>query len=321
MKTGNTTITEHVLPRKGRIPKVQREQDTVKPHGNSHQKGKSVSPPKQHKHDTVKLGSPKNKKLIQRSDKKLMEPGGQNSKLPHSLEGLNLMSSDFSCSISPELLDRKMTITPGIIENLDRFCAVADIIDRGTDELEDDDIDIENDDENDVNLVLQNRSTSPNSVYGKLIAEANLVDVNDTGQSMETIHSSVGKLDCLNEKLGVDQNVIYPNFQNKINTKVGGTENIETEGDETQTEFSADENEVKVTKQDISEKGGVETEEKNLSLKSEDPPKAFGNFFFSAMKVQSVFFSIKCLAFVSFPNGNYNHLSIFNSRNCKKKNS
>ncbi|XP_053394594.1 histone H2A deubiquitinase MYSM1-like isoform X2 [Mercenaria mercenaria] len=86
------------------------------------------------------------------------------------------------------ILDKKLTITPSLIENLDGFCAVADIISGENDEEakptneSDDDIhvDIENDDDNDSNPFLIGRSTSPNSVYEKLLNEANLNETNSS---------------------------------------------------------------------------------------------------------------------------------------------
>ena len=79
--------------------------------------------------------------------------------------------------LSPTFED-KLTKSTGIIENLDRFCAVADIVtpsgDGSNDDESDIDIDIENDDDTFENPILKNRSASPNSVYEKLLREANI---------------------------------------------------------------------------------------------------------------------------------------------------
>ncbi|OWF38111.1 histone H2A deubiquitinase MYSM1-like [Mizuhopecten yessoensis] len=81
--------------------------------------------------------------------------------------------------LSPTL-ENKLASSTGIIENLDGFCAVADII-PGSSSMEDTsqddeeiDIDIENDDENDENPILKSRSASPNSVYERLLKAANI---------------------------------------------------------------------------------------------------------------------------------------------------
>lgn len=71
--------------------------------------------------------------------------------------------------LSPSLESRLQQST-GVIENLDGFCAVADIVEE--DEDEEGEIDIENEDEE--NPILKSRSASPNSVYEQLIRAANL---------------------------------------------------------------------------------------------------------------------------------------------------
>lgn len=80
-----------------------------------------------------------------------------------------------SVQLSPTL-EHKLEKSTGLIENLDGFCAVADIISGsgdGQEDEEDIDIDIENDDdEMDDNVILKNRSTSPNSVYESLLKSA-----------------------------------------------------------------------------------------------------------------------------------------------------
>ena len=76
--------------------------------------------------------------------------------------------------LSPTL-EYKLEKSTGLIENLDGFCAVADIVSGsgdGGEEDEDIDIDIENDDEMEDNPILKNRSTSPNSVYESLLKSA-----------------------------------------------------------------------------------------------------------------------------------------------------
>lgn len=80
-----------------------------------------------------------------------------------------------SVQLSPTL-EHKLEKSTGLIENLDGFCAVADIVSGsgdGQEDEEDVDIDIENDDdEMDDNVILKNRSTSPNSVYESLLKSA-----------------------------------------------------------------------------------------------------------------------------------------------------
>lgn len=81
--------------------------------------------------------------------------------------------------LSPTLED-KLASSTGIIENLDGFCVVADIIagsssaEDGSQDDEEIDIDIENDDDNDENSILKSRSASPNSVYERLLKAANI---------------------------------------------------------------------------------------------------------------------------------------------------
>ncbi|XP_056020025.1 deubiquitinase MYSM1-like [Ostrea edulis] len=82
--------------------------------------------------------------------------------------------------LSPSLESRLQQST-GVIENLDRFCAVADIVTE--DEDEDGEIDIENEDEE--NPILKSRSASPNSVYEQLIRAANLSKPAERARSKE----------------------------------------------------------------------------------------------------------------------------------------
>lgn len=89
---------------------------------------------------------------------------------PSSLQVVTLSSSGIG-QLSPSLESRLQQST-GVIENLDRFCAVADIVAEDEDEDEDGEIDIENEDEE--NPILKSRSASPNSVYEQLIRAANL---------------------------------------------------------------------------------------------------------------------------------------------------
>ena len=78
-------------------------------------------------------------------------------------------------NVKTNTINHKVTITSNLTQNLDGFCSLSDTLASKVDDVsEDDDIDIENDDEEiDVNPVLQSRSTSPNSVYEKLVSEAN----------------------------------------------------------------------------------------------------------------------------------------------------
>ncbi|XP_062578565.1 histone H2A deubiquitinase MYSM1-like [Saccostrea cucullata] len=82
--------------------------------------------------------------------------------------------------LSPSLESRLQQST-GVIENLDGFCAVADIVKE--DEDEDGEIDIENEDEE--NPILKSRSASPNSVYEQLVRAANLNKTPEKGKYKE----------------------------------------------------------------------------------------------------------------------------------------
>ncbi|XP_063408266.1 histone H2A deubiquitinase MYSM1-like [Mytilus trossulus] len=95
-----------------------------------------------------------------------------------------------SVQLSPTL-EHKLEKSTGLIENLDGFCAVADIVSGsgdGQEDEEDIDIDIENDDdEMDDNVILKNRSTSPNSVYESLLKSAK---VRQKSNKIETVIQS-----------------------------------------------------------------------------------------------------------------------------------
>ncbi|XP_060070374.1 histone H2A deubiquitinase MYSM1-like [Ylistrum balloti] len=95
------------------------------------------------------------------------------------IQHLEVMKPPNQLQLSPTL-ENKLASSTGIIENLDGFCAVADIV-EGTSAVEDTsqddeeiDIDIENDDDNDENPILKSRSASPNSVYERLLKAANI---------------------------------------------------------------------------------------------------------------------------------------------------
>lgn len=122
-----------------------------------------------------------------------------------SKHGDSVVNNNSGRCLTDMVLDKKLTITPSLIENLDGFCAVADIISVGNDEVidqnagndacvdnddEDDDIhvDIENDDDSDDNPFLIGRSTSPNSVYEKLLTEANLNENEEKDRDFNTAY-------------------------------------------------------------------------------------------------------------------------------------
>ncbi|KAJ8305574.1 hypothetical protein KUTeg_016119 [Tegillarca granosa] len=107
------------------------------------------------------------------------KPPNKQEKQVSKKDSLSASNTTNIVQLSPTL-EEKLASSTGIIENLDRFCAVADIItgSGSADESqveEEIDIDIENDDDSDdENPILKNRSASPNSVYERLIKAANI---------------------------------------------------------------------------------------------------------------------------------------------------
>ncbi|KAK3091933.1 hypothetical protein FSP39_023819 [Pinctada imbricata] len=116
-------------------------------------------------------------------DQKIVKTHSKKNSKPEILETMEIKWNLHKQSLDVEEDKKKLQLSPtlenklasstGIIENLDRFCAVADIITEGEDLEDDEEIDIENEDDVEENPVLQNRSASPNSVYEKLLKAAN----------------------------------------------------------------------------------------------------------------------------------------------------
>ena len=139
-----------VIPSKGRIPKAIRVTDVKK---------KAVKSPGKISRKKVPLNATKS--------------GKTKTEVSHGL--VNSDSDVPTINVRTDTKNHKVTITPHSIENINGFCSVTDIDADNDDYTEEIDIDIENDDgSDDVNPVLQSRSTSPNSVYEKLVSEANL---------------------------------------------------------------------------------------------------------------------------------------------------
>lgn len=167
------TVKKSFVPKRGRIPAKEKLALQTK---SSSLKSSSM------KNCNTKVVSGQAlvaKKFSKMSKPKYKGKAGHNSKCSNTQDDGNEHGA--SKHLSDMVLDKKLTITPSLIENLDGFCAVADIISGENDELSkeddsDDDIhvDIENDDDSDSNPILIGRSTSPNSVYEKLLIEANL---------------------------------------------------------------------------------------------------------------------------------------------------
>ena len=110
---------------------------------------------------------------------------------PPLQQSLNVVMDSKTLQLSPTL-ENKLASSTGIIENLDRFCAVADIITETVEVEDDEEIDIENEDDIEENPILQNRSASPNSVYEKLLKAANAAKRN----------SPIKRIHFLSEKKG-----------------------------------------------------------------------------------------------------------------------
>ena len=123
-------------------------------------------------------------------------------------------------NVKTNTINHKVTITSNLTQNLDGFCSLSDTLASKVDDVsEDDDIDIENDDEEvDVNPVLQSRSTSPNSVYEKLVSEAN----KDVKQSVLQKNCQLESESESADKLGKNvesNNTELKNFTRKISAE------------------------------------------------------------------------------------------------------
>ncbi|XP_060569402.1 deubiquitinase MYSM1-like [Ruditapes philippinarum] len=192
-----------ILPRRGRIP--SKEKRVMK--GKSAKQKNLVS-----KSSSNKLTFSQNAKKVARINqlkckrKSCDKKNGLNKHTEHvTSHSTGQLTSDI-------VLDKKLTITPSLIENLDGFCAVADIIGGENDEEKnvanesDDDIhiDIENDD-TDVNPLLIGRSTSPNSVYEKLLNEANFNDSNQVNENTDNIYTQSGQIMTKTEGKKIDK--------------------------------------------------------------------------------------------------------------------
>ncbi|XP_069126151.1 deubiquitinase MYSM1-like [Argopecten irradians] len=117
------------------------------------------------------------------------------------IQHLEVMKPANQLQLSPTL-ENKLASSTGIIENLDGFCAVADIVegsssvDDTTQDDEEIDIDIENDDDNDENSILKSRSASPNSVYERLLKAANIRNKDSSQKEAEMKAKTSSKVDC-----------------------------------------------------------------------------------------------------------------------------
>ncbi|XP_033736711.1 histone H2A deubiquitinase MYSM1-like [Pecten maximus] len=116
------------------------------------------------------------------------------------IQHLEVIKPANQLQLSPTL-ENKLASSTGIIENLDGFCAVADIV-EGSSSVEDTnqdeeevDIDIENDDDNDENPILKSRSASPNSVYERLLKAANIKNRDSSQKEAETKIKPSSKVD------------------------------------------------------------------------------------------------------------------------------
>ena len=174
------TRKKPIVPKLGRIP--QRDKELL---------NKSKLDPSLH---TKKSISPNSKnKTLKHKGKRLNNIDGNNvTKIKKkALEDVNVTvvessesDSEVFSQIDTTSLDTKFTITPDLIESLDGFCAVADIVtvttsneaeEKESDADEDVEIDIEDDDdESSFNPFFPERSVSPNSVYEKLLLDANI---------------------------------------------------------------------------------------------------------------------------------------------------
>lgn len=226
VETAMPTVKPNV-PKRGRIPSKDKYSFTRKALLTKNNK-------------LIRTPSPGSKKIprIKKSEEKVLCKGKQADSVGSNNSGRYL---------SDVVLDRKLTITPSLIENLDGFCAVADIISGGNDEVinknddndacnddEDDDIhvDIENDDDSDSNPFLIGRSTSPNSVYEKLLTEANLNENEGKVRDFVTaVHRSIIPEECnegaVNQKNFLEWKTCES--QNKVEGTIEGKWKMEKE--------------------------------------------------------------------------------------------
>lgn len=247
-----------ILPRRGRIP--TKEKHIMK---NKSVKEKSLVTNK-------KLTFSQNAKKAAQINQLKCKRKSNGKKNGLNKQTGHVINHDTGQLTSEIVLDKKLTITPSLIENLDGFCAVADIIGGENDEENmtnesDDDIhiDIENDDDTDLNPLLVGRSTSPNSVYEKLLNEANF---NDTKESKE-------KIDDL--KLPSSQKIISNDNDAKTFLEWKTCESQTKLKEETKIDMKDDETEVNETIEDNTEPIGakinsVSNEIETSSVKLED---------------------------------------------------
>ncbi|KAL4235755.1 Myb-like [Mactra antiquata] len=215
-----TQVLETVTTAEPTVPSINKQ--TI------HKRGKNQVIHKNCLKEKVTSGK---RKLVENSDRNEINGPKQRLKsktMTHVHSGVKttVNKSGNDQSLSEVVLDKKLTITPGLIENLEGFCAVADIIggdshestNQKADSDDDIDIDIENDDESDDNPFLAGRSISPNSVYEKLILEASknqsAESVNQGAESMDQSAESTelrGRNSKCETNLSIDDSVSYEN--------------------------------------------------------------------------------------------------------------
>ena len=197
------TVRNIIIPSKGRIPKSTNN-NTIK------------ATALKYTSKFTKRKQP-SKILHKKSKPKISDnlPNGHND-----ISNLVTNSDLPAINVKTNTINHKVTITSNLTQNLDGFCSLSDTLASKVDDVsEDDDIDIENDDEEiDVNPVLQSRSTSPNSVYEKLVSEANK-DVKQSVQQkncqLESENESTDKLDASVES----NNTELKNFTRKMSAE------------------------------------------------------------------------------------------------------
>lgn len=255
------TRKKPTAPKLGRIPQKEKY-DLLNNTGKclNHQPKKSV--PRNSKKTSVK-DKGKDGKVKGKTKK---PPGCLNVTVPEP-------ESQVSCDTETSLLETKFTITPDLIENLDGFCAVADIVTVTTsteaevteivDETDEDvDVDIEADDEEPV--LFPNRSVSPNSVYKKLLSEANITpekddedasvcvsnltdassnNSGDIEQNFSEAPKDNGTCTLVNQLIDSDNKNENQGINNEDNNRISGvnTENLEMGKDSSKTETSVKE--------------------------------------------------------------------------------
>ena len=206
------TVRNIVIPSKGRIPKTTNK-DTHKPNIlKSNSKFTKRKQPSKMLESTnmapsisqiLKNGHTSINSQVLNSDRPVINVKTEvlNSSLP-------------AIDVKTDTSNHKVTITSNPTQNLDGFCSLSSTIanNNNNDLSEDDDIDIENDDDDSqINPVLQSRSTSPNSVYEKLVSEAKMnrkksalkkvCDVDSESDNTDNLDSSLESNSCEFEKL------------------------------------------------------------------------------------------------------------------------